>query len=77
MSHKLYPRDAEFLNQLNKVPTTGRHRWKNGKQDRIYEWDSQEGELEVYNRLGIHLGTVDPYTGMTRKPAKKGREIDV
>lgn len=76
MSHKLYPRDATFLKQLTKVPRSGRHRWKNEKEDRIYEWDSQEGELEVYNRQRIHLGTVDPETGVVRKRAKKGRSID-
>nr|WP_309225145.1 colicin E3/pyocin S6 family cytotoxin [Salinispora sp. H7-4] len=29
----------------------------------IYEWDSQHGEVEKYNKKGKHLGAFDPSTG--------------
>jgi hypothetical protein len=36
--------------------------WKDSKGN-IYEWDSQHGELDTYDKRGRHLGPVDPATG--------------
>jgi len=44
---------------------------------RLYTWDAKHGELEVFNRRGLHLGAVDPTTGEMTKKAEKGRWIDV
>jgi RHS repeat-associated protein len=38
-----------------------RARWED--KNAIYEWDSQHGEVEMYNRRGRHLGAFDPQTG--------------
>jgi N-acetyl-anhydromuramyl-L-alanine amidase AmpD len=43
---------------------------------RVYEWDSQHGELETYRASdGEHPGSVDHKTGEQLKPAVKGRII--
>ena len=63
-----------------KTPKQGggglRERWVDAKGRRIYEWDSQHGELEEYRASdGEHLGSVDYKTGKQLKPAVKGRNI--
>ncbi len=46
------------------------------KKRRVYEWDSQHGELEEYRASeGEHLGSLDHLTGSRLKPAVKGRNI--
>ncbi|MFJ2385732.1 colicin E3/pyocin S6 family cytotoxin [Pseudomonas koreensis] len=49
-----------------------RKRWKDLK-GRIFEWDSQHGTVEMYDKLGKHLGEFNPQTGEQTKPAKPGR----
>jgi len=51
-----------------------RARWED--DDYIYEWDSQHGRVEKYNKRGKHLGEFDPDTGKETKPPKPGREIE-
>jgi hypothetical protein len=68
------PPDEGFIQTLAKVPNYPR-RWR--ESNRIYEWDSLHGELEVYNRRGKHLGSADPRTGAMIKPAVPGRTINV
>lgn len=63
-----------------KTPRQGgsgkRARWVDSKGRRIYEWDSQHGELEEYRASdGEHLGSIDYKTGEILKPAVKGRNI--
>ncbi|WP_231617091.1 colicin E3/pyocin S6 family cytotoxin [Erwinia sorbitola] len=63
-----------------KTPKQGgggkRERWIDAKGRRVYEWDSQHGELETYRASdGEHLGSVDYKTGEQLKPAVKGRNI--
>lgn len=63
-----------------KTPKQGggglRERWIDSKGRRIYEWDSQHGELEEYRASdGEHLSSVDYKTGQQLKPAVKGRNI--
>jgi hypothetical protein len=48
-----------------------------GKQRRYYEWDHTHGDVEVYDRRGKHLGSMDPETGEMTKPPVKGRKIDL
>ncbi|NWB98500.1 S-type pyocin domain-containing protein [Pseudomonas gingeri] len=52
-----------------------RTRWKDRK-GRIYEWDSQHGAVEMYDKQGRHLGEYDPDTGEQTKPAKPGRKVE-
>ncbi|WP_312627191.1 colicin E3/pyocin S6 family cytotoxin [Scandinavium sp.] len=53
-----------------------RSRWKDSK-GRIYEWDSQHGTVEIYDRSGRnHLGEFDPITGEQTKPADPTRKVE-
>lgn len=52
-----------------------RKRWKDQK-GKIYEWDSQHGAVEVYDKQGRHLGEFNPNTGEQTKPAKPGRRVE-
>jgi hypothetical protein len=54
---------------------TKRRRWKDNK-GRIFEWDSQHGTVEMYDKQGKHLGECDPQSGERTKPAKPGRKIE-
>lgn len=49
-----------------------RSRWKD-KKGKIYEWDSQHGAVEIYDKQGKHLGEFDPDTGEMTTPPKPGR----
>ncbi|MGZ9704932.1 S-type pyocin domain-containing protein [Pseudomonas sp. GNP013] len=54
-----------------------RERWKDAKGKKLFEWDSEQGELEVYRYSDVkHLGSFDPYTGKRRGPAKDERRIE-
>ena len=52
-----------------------RKRWKDAK-GRIFEWDSQHGAVEIYDRQGKHLGEFDAVTGTQNKPPKPDRRIE-
>ncbi|CAM3712457.1 colicin-like bacteriocin tRNase domain-containing protein [Xenorhabdus thuongxuanensis] len=86
--HKYYPapktEDIKGLGELRKGPAKTpkqgsggkRARWIGEKGRRIYEWDSQHGELEGYRASnGEHLGSFDPKTGNQLKPADLTRNI--
>ena len=49
-----------------------RKRWKDRK-GRIYEWDYENGRVELYNKQGRHLGEFNPDTGDRTKDAEPGR----
>lgn len=54
----------------------GRKRWKDSKGN-IYEWDSQHGKVEIYDKTGKkHKGEYDPDTGEQTKPPEKGRTTE-
>ena len=57
----------------------GRRVWQegDGRKTRYYTWDSMHGELEVFNRLGWHLGAVDPVTGTFLKPPVESRRLEL
>jgi len=53
-----------------------RARWKDSK-GKIYEWDSQHGTVEVYDRSGRnHLGEFNHITGEQTKPADPTRKVE-
>lgn len=54
----------------------GQKRWRSVDSKRLYTWDSLHGEIEVFNKRGMHLGVLNP-NGDLIKNAVKGREIDV
>jgi hypothetical protein len=55
----------------------GERRWRSDGGKRLYTWDSLHGEVEVFNRRGMHLGALDPINGDWVKEAVPGRRIDV
>lgn len=53
-----------------------RKRWLDRKGN-IYEWDSQHGAIEKYNKSGRrHLGEYDPITGKLTKDADPSRRVE-
>lgn len=52
-----------------------RKRWKTRKGV-IFEWDSQHGAVEMYDKRGRHLGEYDPATGAQTKPADGTRTVE-
>ncbi|MFD7610817.1 colicin E3/pyocin S6 family cytotoxin [Streptomyces sp. NPDC059828] len=62
-----------------KTPVQGgggmRKRWKDPKSGEIYEWDSQHGKVEKYNKNGKHVGEFDPETGAQTKPRDPTRKV--
>lgn len=55
----------------------GSRRWRSACGTRLFTWDALHGEVEVFNRKGRHLGSLDPMTGALIKNARRGRKIDV
>ncbi len=51
----------------------------NDKQNnkKFYEWDYTHNDIEVYDKNGKHLESMDPKTDEMYKPAEKGRKIKV
>lgn len=73
------PKDLPGLPGAVKVPGKDRNsagklrpRWDLPSGD-FAEWDSQHGEVEIYDKRGKHKGVVDPKTGAKIKPAVPGR----
>ncbi|WP_192563780.1 colicin E3/pyocin S6 family cytotoxin [Pseudomonas gozinkensis] len=69
--------DAKRANRKTPVKGGGslRKRWKTPK-GLIFEWDSQHGTVEMYDKRGSHLGEYDPITGEQTKPADKTRNVE-
>lgn len=55
----------------------GNRIWRSTDRKRFFTWDSLHGEVEVWNRRGCHLGSVDPMTGALIGDAIRGRRQDV
>lgn len=54
----------------------GSRRWRSKDGKRLYTWDSLHGEIEVFDKRGIHLAVYDPQ-GRYKSGKIKGRKIDV
>ncbi|WP_332650089.1 colicin E3/pyocin S6 family cytotoxin [Lysinibacillus sp. 54212] len=48
-----------------------------GSKKRYYEWDNTHHDIEVYDKNGKHLGSMDPFDGEMYKPPVPGRNIDI
>jgi hypothetical protein len=48
-----------------------------GSARRYFVWDYTHGDIEVFDKLGNHLGSMDPGTGDMIKPAVPGRTITI
>ncbi|HBO0103131.1 TPA: S-type pyocin domain-containing protein [Pseudomonas aeruginosa] len=83
--HSYHPAPATlpaFPDALRAKPKTSiqgggglRKRWKD-KKGNIYEWDSQHGSVEMYDKRGRHLGEFNSNTGARTKPADPKRSVE-
>lgn len=55
----------------------GRKVWRSMDGQRYLTWDSQHGEVEVFNARGRHLGSIDARNGQFLKEAVKGRRLEI
>lgn len=55
----------------------GERRWRSKDGTRIYTWDWTHGDIEVFNKRGRHLGSIDALSGEFIKDAVAGRKINV
>ena len=46
--------------------------WRSQDRERYYTWDALHGEIEAFDKRGMHPGVVDTITGVALKPAIKG-----
>ncbi len=73
------PAFPDAVKAKKKTPIQGggglRERWKD-KKGRIYEWDSQHGNVEVYSKQGKHIGEFNHITGQQTKDADPKRKIE-
>jgi hypothetical protein len=53
----------------------GRKATGSGSNTKYFEWDHTHNDIEVYDRSGRHLGSMNPVTGEMYKPAVTGRRI--
>jgi len=56
-----------FRNAGNGVRTDGKQ---------FYEWDYTHNDIEVYNKRGEHVGSMDPVSGEIYKPGVPGRKLN-
>ena len=69
---------GKYLETLKRSSPKGkRRRWTNSRRRQLFEEDTQHGDLEKYNKRGMHEGTVDPQTGEIVKPPVRGRRIEI
>lgn len=59
-------------NYKGKTKTSGK-----GNNKKYYEWDNTHNDIKVYNKLGKHIGSMEPKTGKMYKPVVPGRTIKV
>ena len=69
--------ESKVWSSLDNVRGKSRKTSGHGKNKRYYEWDYTHNDIEVYDKDGFHLGSMDPVTGEMYKPAVKGRKIKV
>ena len=69
--------ESEVWKNLDKVKGQDRKTSGTGKNKKYYEWDHTHDDIEVYDRRGNHLGSMDPVTGEMYKPAVPGRTIKI
>jgi hypothetical protein len=55
----------------------GQKRWRSKDGRRIFTWDALHGEIEVFNKRGRHLGSLNAITGVLKKEAVRGRRIKI
>lgn len=67
-----------YLDRQEKLKIVdGRQVWANKERSRYFTWDALHGEIEIFDRHGYHLGTLDAVSGKPVKNAVRGRKLNV
>lgn len=69
--------ESEVWKNLDNVKGQDRKTSGTGSNKKYYEWDHTHNDIEVYDKKGHHLGSMDPTTGEMYKPAVPGRTIKI
>lgn len=69
------PSESPVWNSFKPLKGKTKTNGKQGKKREDYQWDYTHNDIEVYNRQGIHKGSMHPMTGRMYKPAVPGRSI--
>lgn len=67
--------ESEIFNSFEKIKGKSYRTSGKGRDKRYYDWDYTHNDIEVYDRNGNHLGSMDPTTGEMYKSAVKGRKL--
>ena len=67
--------ESEIFNSFEKVKGKTYRTSGKGRDRRYYDWDYTHNDIEVYDRNGNHLGSMDPTTGEMYKDAVAGRKL--
>lgn len=65
-----------YLDRFEKYKVIDNRQVYKGEQF-YYTWDELHGEIEVFNKRGLHYGTLDAVTGKRIKDGIKGRRLHV
>ena len=69
--------ESDVWKDLDNVKGQDRKTSGQGKEKQYYEWDHTHNDIEVYDKNGNHLGSMDPTTGEMYKPPVPGRDINL
>ena len=69
--------DSDVWNKLERVKGSDMKKSGKGRNTKYYAWDHTHNDIEVYNRYGEHLGSMNPTTGEMYKGPVAGRTINV
>ncbi len=69
------PKPCFLDHQIKSHIDSDRQVYKNIKGNRYYTWDSMHGEIEVFDKRGVHLGVFAPSGPPPIKEAVAGRKI--
>nr|WP_245746501.1 colicin E3/pyocin S6 family cytotoxin [Evansella caseinilytica] len=69
--------ESSVWKDLDNVKGKDRKTTGTGRNKRYYEWDHTHNDIEVYDKKGKHLGSMDPLTGEMYKGPVQGRTITI
>ncbi len=75
--HNCSPGDSPVWQGLQSWRGKTKTNGLSGRSRRYFEWNFTHSDIEVYDRVGRHLGSMDPSSGEMVKPPVAGRRISV
>ena len=67
--------NSKIFNKFKSVKGKSYRYSGTGKSKKYYDWDFTHNDIEVYDKNGKHLGSMNPSTGKMYKDAVKGRRL--